>query len=133
MFSFELICMLLEGYYKNFTLSGFFLGFKIIIKFLDFQRTLSLRRQIVSAGSACVDLFLAQAQCVRKFIPCFFQRTLSLRRQFFSAGSACVGNFLAQAQHAQKKTKWRISAVVFEKKQKFIQSSSHLPIQDLLV
>jgi hypothetical protein len=32
---------------------------------------------------------LAQAQCVRKFIPCFF-----------NAHSACVGNFLAQAQPA---------------------------------
>ena len=47
MLTFELICMLLEGYLKIFTLSGFFGG---------------RRRQIVSAGSTCVDLFLAQAQ-----------------------------------------------------------------------
>jgi hypothetical protein len=30
MFTFELICMLLEGYLKIFTLSGFFGVFKII-------------------------------------------------------------------------------------------------------
>jgi hypothetical protein len=30
MFTFELICMLLEGYIKNFTLSGFLGVFKII-------------------------------------------------------------------------------------------------------
>jgi hypothetical protein len=30
MFTFELICMLLEGYLKIFTLSGFFGDFKII-------------------------------------------------------------------------------------------------------
>jgi hypothetical protein len=40
-----------------------------------FQHRLSLRRQIVSAGSACVG-------------------------NFFSAGSACVGKFLAQANMA---------------------------------
>ncbi len=134
MFTFELICMLLEGYLKLFTLSGFLGVFKIIKIFGFLEHTqpaqancqgrLSRRRQIVSAGSACVDLFLAQAQhaqancqprlsvCVNLF-PVFlahtqpaqaiFQRRLSLRRQFFSAGSACVGNFLAQTQHAQKK------------------------------
>jgi hypothetical protein len=36
MFTFELICMLIEGYLKIFTLSGFFLGFLKILKFLDF-------------------------------------------------------------------------------------------------
>ncbi len=36
MFTFELICMLLEGYLKIFTLSGFFLGFLKVLKFLDF-------------------------------------------------------------------------------------------------
>jgi hypothetical protein len=35
MFTFELICMLLEGYLKIFTLSVFF-GFFKILKFLDF-------------------------------------------------------------------------------------------------
>jgi len=41
-----------------------------------FWRRLSLRRQIVGAGFACVGLF-------------------------FSAGSACAGKLLAQAQPAQ--------------------------------
>jgi hypothetical protein len=81
-----------------------FLEFFKILKFLDFYRTLSLRRQIVSAGSAgvgkllaqaqpaaCVDLFLAQAQ------PAYFFSVLTV---FFSAGSAGVGNFLAQTQPA---------------------------------
>ena len=113
MFTFELICMILEGYLKNFTLSGFF-GFLKILKFLDFQLTLSLRRQLFSAHSACAGNFLAQAQpaqancqrrlSLRKYFPCFvrfflahaqpaqaiFQRRFSLRRQIFSAGSACV-------------------------------------------
>jgi hypothetical protein len=31
MFTFELICMLLEGYLKNFTLSGFFGVFKYTV------------------------------------------------------------------------------------------------------
>jgi hypothetical protein len=35
MFTFELICNLLEGYLKIFTLSGF-LGFLKILNFLDF-------------------------------------------------------------------------------------------------
>ncbi len=35
MFTFELICMLLEGYLKIFSLSVF-LGFLKILKFLDF-------------------------------------------------------------------------------------------------
>jgi hypothetical protein len=61
MFTFELICMLLEGYLKIITLRGFFGIFKII-KIFGFLARLSLRRQIVSAGSACVDNFLAQAQ-----------------------------------------------------------------------
>ncbi len=85
--------------------------------FLDFQRTLSLRRQIVSAGSAGVGKLLAQAQpaqticqrrlsvCVNLF-PVFFQRTLSLRRQFFSAGSACAkkqnGEYLPQSSKKNK-------------------------------
>ncbi len=149
MFTFELICMLLEGYLKIFTLSRVFKIIKIFgflahtqSALANCQRRLSLRRPFFSTGSACLGKLLAQAQCVRKFIPCFFQRTLSLRGQLFSAGSACVGNFLAQAQPAQaifqrrlsirKKTKWRIPVVVFEKNQKFIQSSSYLPIQDLL-
>jgi hypothetical protein len=51
MFTFELICMLLEGYFKIFTLSGFFLAFK---KYRNFW--------IFSAHSACVGNFLAQAQ-----------------------------------------------------------------------
>ncbi len=49
MFTFELICMLLEGYLKFFTLSGFLGGFKKI-KFFGFL--------------ACVDKLLAQAQPV---------------------------------------------------------------------
>jgi hypothetical protein len=61
MFTFELICMLLEGYLKLFTLS-FFWGFLKILKILDFLRRLSLRRQFFSAGSAGVGKFLAQAQ-----------------------------------------------------------------------
>ncbi len=145
MFTFELICMVLEVFLKMLTLSGFF-GFLKILKFLDFQRTLSLRRQFFSAGSACVDIFLAQANCqrrlsLRKFFPCFvrfFQRRLSLRTHFFSADSACVDIFLAQAQPAQasfqrtlsmpKNTKWRISAVVFEKKKKIpvLKSPTHM-------
>jgi hypothetical protein len=36
MFTFERICMLLKGYLKIFTLSGFLLGFLKILKFLDF-------------------------------------------------------------------------------------------------
>jgi hypothetical protein len=51
MFTFELICMLLEGYLKIFILSGFFGGFLKI-----------LRRQSFSAGSACVGKLLAQTQ-----------------------------------------------------------------------
>jgi hypothetical protein len=35
MFTFELICMLLEGYLKNFSLNGFF-GVLNIIKFFGF-------------------------------------------------------------------------------------------------
>jgi hypothetical protein len=50
MFTFELICMLLEGYLKFFTLSGF-LGFFKIIKIFG----------IFSAHSACVGKLLAQA------------------------------------------------------------------------
>ena len=139
MFTFELICMLLEGYLNFFTFSGFLGDFKNIEIFgflahtqpaqAIFQRTLSLRRQFFNAGSACVGKLLAQAQCAYNY---------SLFRQFFfSAGSACVGNFLAPAQPAQaifqrmlsmrrqffsahsacaKNTKWRISAVAFEKK-----------------
>jgi hypothetical protein len=61
MFTFELICMLLEGYLKNFTLFVFLGVFKII-KIFGIQRTLSLRRQIVSPGSAGVGKLLAQAQ-----------------------------------------------------------------------
>jgi hypothetical protein len=50
MFTFELICMLLEGYLKILiTLRGFFGVF-----------WLSLRRQFFSAGSACIGNFLAQ-------------------------------------------------------------------------
>jgi hypothetical protein len=62
MFTFELICMLLEGYLKKFTLSGFLGVLKKILKFLDFQRTLSLCRQFFSACSACVGKLLAQTQ-----------------------------------------------------------------------
>ncbi len=47
-----------------------------------FQRRLSLRRQIVSAGSVCINFF-------------------PVLTVFFSAGSACVGIFLAQTQPAQ--------------------------------
>ena len=90
MFTFELICLLLEGYLKFFTLSVFFGVFKII-KILNFQHTLSRRRQIVSAGSACVNSF--------PVLSGFF--SACLRRQFFSADSACVGKLLAQAQPAQ--------------------------------
>jgi hypothetical protein len=36
MYTFELICMLLEGYLKIFTLSGFMGGFLKILKILDF-------------------------------------------------------------------------------------------------
>jgi hypothetical protein len=54
------------------------------------------------------------AKCTLKI----FLRMLSLRRQFFSARSACVGNFLAHTLSMRKKTKWRISPVVFEKKKK---------------
>ncbi len=42
-----------------------------------FQRRLSLRRQIVSAGSACVGNFLAQVQPAQAN----FQRRLSLRKK----------------------------------------------------
>ncbi len=111
MFTFELICMLLEGYFKIFTLSGFFFGFLKILKFLDFQRTPSLCRQFFSACSACVGNFLAQAHpaqancqrrlSLRKFFPCFVR--------FFSACSACVDNFLAQAQPAQANFQRRLS------------------------
>jgi hypothetical protein len=41
-------------------------GFWKILKFLDFYRTLSLRRQFFSAGSACGGNFLAQAQHAQK-------------------------------------------------------------------
>ncbi len=74
MFTFELICMLLEGYIKFFTLSGFFWLLKNIEIFGFFAHT-------------------QPAQAI-------FQRTLSLRRQFFSAGSAGVGKLLAKAQPA---------------------------------
>ena len=96
-----------------------------------FQRRLSLRRQIVSAGSVCVnffpvltDFFSADSACVGKLLAqaqpaqAIFQRRFSLRRQIFSAGSACV-----------KKTKWRISAVVFEQKNFFspvLKSPTHI-------
>jgi hypothetical protein len=49
--------------------------------------------------------------------------------QFFSAGSACIVNFLAQAQPALAKTKWPISAVVFEKEKKIypvLKSPTHI-------
>ncbi len=164
MFLFELICMLLEGYLKIFTLSGFFGVFKIIIIFgflahtqpaqANCQRRLSRRRQIVSAGSALRRPFFSagsvyKANCQRRLsvcvnlFPVFFQRTLSLRRQFFSAGSTCVGNFLVQAQPAQaffqrrlskrKKNKMANICRSIRKKKKIIHSSSHIPIQDLLV
>jgi hypothetical protein len=74
MFTFELICMLLEGYLKIITLHGFFGIFKIIKNFGFLAQTQP-----------------AQANCYRR---------LSLRRQFFCAGSACVGNFFAQVQPA---------------------------------
>ncbi len=74
MFTFELICMLLEVYLKNFTLSGFWGVFK----------------------NSEIFGFLAQAQPAQAI----FQCRLSLPRQFFSADSACVGKFLAQAQRA---------------------------------
>jgi hypothetical protein len=76
---------------------------------------LSLRRQIFSAGSACVDKFFAHAlhkpinpkilKFFRAHAECAlknFLRMLSLRMQFFGARSACVGNFLAHTQLAQK-------------------------------
>jgi hypothetical protein len=59
MFTFELICMLLEGYLKIITLRGFFWDFK---NNYNLPSRLSLRRQIVSAGSTCVNNFLAQAE-----------------------------------------------------------------------
>ena len=71
MFTFELICLLLEGYLKIFTLSGFFGLFKNIEIF----------------G------FLLNTQPAQAIL----LRTLSLRRQFFSTGSAGVGKLLAQA------------------------------------
>jgi hypothetical protein len=46
MFTFELICMLLEGYLKIFTLSGF----------------LGLFNWIFSAHSACIGNFFAHTQ-----------------------------------------------------------------------
>ncbi len=125
--------MLLEGYLKNFTLSCFLGVFKII-KILGFlahtqpaqancQRRLSLRRPFFSAGSAWIGKLLAQAHCVRKFIPCFFQRTLSLRRQFFSAGSACA-----------KKTKIANICRSLRKKTKFypvLKSPTHIGFIDV--
>jgi hypothetical protein len=51
MFTFELICMLLEGYLKIFTLSVFFGLFKNI-EIFDF----------FSAHSTCVGNFLAHTQ-----------------------------------------------------------------------
>jgi hypothetical protein len=48
--------------FKNFHFKWFFWGFLKILKFLDFLRAVSLRRQFFSAGSACVGNFLAQAQ-----------------------------------------------------------------------
>jgi hypothetical protein len=93
MFTFELICMLLEGYLNNFTLSGFFWGWIFSAHSACVGKLLAqaqpAKTSFFSAGSACVGKLLAQAQCVRKFIPCFF-----------SAHSACAGNFLAQAHPA---------------------------------
>ncbi len=119
---------------------------------LDFQCTLSLLRQIVSAGSAGVgkllaqaqpaqtffqcrlsmrSQLLAQAQCVRKFIPCFL-----------SAHSACVGNFeRSLSLHRQffspgsacAKKMRKMANICRSLKKKIIQYSSHLSIQDLLV
>jgi hypothetical protein len=60
MFTFELICMLLEGFLKFFTFSGFLGDFKNI-EFFGFLAH-SLRRQFFSAHSACAGNFLAQAQ-----------------------------------------------------------------------
>ena len=51
-----------------------------------FQRRLSLRRQIVSAGSACVGNFLAQVQPAQAN----FQRRLSLRKKNKMA-NICLG------------------------------------------
>ncbi len=142
MFTFELICMLLEGYLKFLLLVGFFGVFKIIKIFgflahtqsaqANCQRRLSLRRPFFSTGSH------AQANCQRRLSVC-----VNLFPVFFSAHSACVGNFLAQTQPAQaifqrrlslrrqffsagsayaKKTKWRIPVAVFEKKNKNLSS-----------
>ncbi len=145
MFTFELIACYQKDIKKILLLVGFFGVFKIIKNFgflahtqpaqANCQRRLSQRRQIVSAGSACVDLFLAQAQHAQANCQCRLSVCVNLFPVFFSAHSACVGNFLAQAQPAKgvlqrrlslrrqifsagsacvKKTKWRISAVVFK-------------------
>ncbi len=70
---------------KILLLVGFFGVFKIL-KILDFQCTLGLRRKIVSTGSAGVGKMLAQAQPAQ----IFFQRRLSMRRQIVSTGSVCA-------------------------------------------
>jgi hypothetical protein len=61
-FTFELICMLLEGYLKNFPLTDFFWVFKNIEIFGFLVHPQPLRRQFFSACSACVGNFLAEAQ-----------------------------------------------------------------------
>ncbi len=55
---------------------------------------------------------------------------LIMRRQIFSACSACVDNFLAHTQHAQKTQNANICRSL-QKYFFFLQSSSHLPMQDL--
>ncbi len=62
-------------------------------RFFLFLLHKAMCRQIVSAGSVCVNLF--------PVLTVFCQHILSLRRQFFSAGSAFVGKFLAHAHPAQ--------------------------------
>jgi hypothetical protein len=74
-----------------------------------------MHRQIVNAGSVCLNLF--------PVLTVFLAHTQPAR-QFFIIGSGCVGNFLAHAQHAQKH---KMVNIVFEKKiSPVLKSPTHI-------